>query len=54
MDFEPRRKRPWPPWQYITLIVLAILVAILVLRPLGSGLLNPFQAITGALSSQQR
>ena len=54
MEDEPRRKRPWQPWQYVTLIVLAILVAVLVLRPLGVELLNPFQAITSTLSGQQR
>jgi hypothetical protein len=54
MDFEPRRKGPWQPWQYITLVVIAILLAILLLRPLGVGLVNPFQAITSALSGQQR
>jgi hypothetical protein len=54
MDDEPRRKRPWQPWQYITLIVLAILVAVFVLRPLGQQVVNPFSAITSALSGQQR
>ncbi|HEX4138905.1 MAG TPA: hypothetical protein VHY09_01045 [Candidatus Methylacidiphilales bacterium] len=54
MDDEPRRKGPWQPWQYIALIVIAILVAILLLRPLSSGLVSPFQAITSALSGQQR
>jgi hypothetical protein len=54
MDDEPRRKRPWQPWQYITLIVLAILAAVLVLRPLSVGTLSPFQAITSALSGQQK
>jgi hypothetical protein len=54
MSNEPRRKSPWEPWQYITLIAIAILVAILVLRPLSSGLVNPFQAITSALSGQQK
>jgi len=54
MDDEPRPKRPWQPWQYITLIVLAILVAVFVLRPVGTMLLSPFQAITGALSGQQK
>jgi hypothetical protein len=54
MDIEPRRKGPWQPWHYIVLIVLAILVAICVLRPLGQGLVTPFQAITTALSGQPR
>ena len=38
----------------ITLIVLAILVAVLVLRPLSLGVVSPFQAITSALSGQQK
>jgi hypothetical protein len=54
MDDEPRRKRPWQPWQYLALIVIAVLAAVLLLRPLGSGLVSPFQAITSALSGQQR
>jgi len=54
MDNEPRGRRPWQPWQYITLVVLAVLVAVLVLRPVGAMLLSPFQAITGALSGQQK
>ena len=54
MDEEPRRKGPWQPWQYVALVVIAILVAFLLLRPLGSGMVSPFQAITSSLSSQQR
>ena len=54
MDEGPRRKGPWQPWQYITLVVIAILVAFLLLRPLSSGLVSPFQAITSSLSNQQR
>ena len=54
MEDEPRPKRPWQPWQYVMLIVLAILVAVVVLRPLGVEVLNPFSAITSALSGQQK
>jgi hypothetical protein len=54
MDEEPRRKRPWSPWQYVTLVVMALVVAVLFLWPLGQRVLSPFQAITSSLSGQKR
>ena len=46
MDDEPRRKRPWSPWQYIVLVVFAILVAVFVVRPIGILIMSVFQRLT--------
>ena len=54
MDEDPKSKRRWGSTGYIVLIVLAILIAVFIIRPLGQGLVNPFQSITSALSGQQR
>ncbi len=54
MDIEPRRKRPWSPWQYVVLVVIAFLIAVFCLVPLGHWVTSPFQAISSALSGQQR
>ena len=54
-DQDPwKPKRRWGNVGYIVLIVIAILIAVCVLRPLGQSLTNPFQVITGALSGQKR
>ena len=54
MDEDPKFKRRWGSTGYIVLIVIAVLLAVFILRPLGQGLTNPFQAITTALSGQPR
>jgi hypothetical protein len=54
MEIEPRRKRPWSPWQYMVLVVIALLIAVFCLGPLGRLVISPFQAISSALSGQQR
>ncbi len=54
MDDDSKSKRRWSSTGYIVLIVIAILIAVFIIRPLGQGLTNPFQAITSALGGQQR
>ncbi len=44
----PRRKRPWSPWQYLTLVVIAILIAVFVLRPVGLEIMGVFQRLPDA------
>jgi hypothetical protein len=53
-DETKRQKRRWGSVGYIVLIVIAILIAVFVLRPLSQGAMSPFQAITSALSGQQK
>jgi len=48
MDDEPRGKSPWKPWQYIVLVVIAILVAVFVVRPIGVQIMGVFQRLTDA------
>jgi hypothetical protein len=51
MDDEPNRKRPWSPWQYIVLIVIAILLAVFVIRPIGLQIAGVFQRLTDAFQN---
>ncbi len=51
MDDEPKRKRPWSPWQYLTLIVIAILLVVFVVRPIGQQVTGVFQRLTDALKN---
>jgi ABC-type Fe3+ transport system permease subunit len=51
---SPRRKRPWSPWQYLTLIVIAILIAVFVVRPVGMQITSVFQTLTDAFANQKR
>jgi hypothetical protein len=51
MDDDPKSKRRWGSTGYIVLIVIAVLIAVCILRPLGQSLTNPFQAIGSALSA---
>jgi hypothetical protein len=51
---EPKPKRPWSPWQYVALIVLAMLFAALVLRPIAVQITSVFQTLTDAFAHQQR
>ena len=45
---EPKRKRPWSPWQYLTLIVIAIVMGVFVIRPVGLEIAGVFQRLTDA------
>jgi hypothetical protein len=49
-DDEPKRKRPWNPWQYIILAVIAILIAVFMLRPIGVEITSVFQRLTDAFN----
>jgi hypothetical protein len=48
---EPSRKRPRSPWQYIVLIVIAILIAVFVIRPIGLQITGVFQRLTDAFQT---
>jgi len=48
----PRRKGPWRLWQYLTLIVIAILIAVFVIRPVGLRITSVFQTLTDAFAHQ--
>ena len=50
----PRRKSPWSPWQYLTLAVIAILIAVFVIRPVGLQITSVFQTLTDAFANQKR
>jgi hypothetical protein len=52
-NFEdnPRRKRPWSPWQYLVLAVVAILIAVFVVRPIGLQIVGVFQRLTDAFQN---
>ncbi len=50
-DDQPQRKRPWSPWQYVILAVVAILIAVFVLRPVGLEITSVFQRLTDAFKN---
>ena len=53
MDPDPwKPKRRWGSAGYLVLIVVAILVAVFILRPLGQALTAPFWQITNALGGK--
>ena len=54
LDDNPKRKRPWSPWQYLVLVVVAILIAVFVVRPIGLQITSVFQTLTDAFAHQQR
>jgi hypothetical protein len=45
---DPKPKRPWSPWQYIVLVVIAMLIAVFVVRPIGLEIAGVFQRLTDA------
>lgn len=53
-DDEPKPKRPWSPWQYVALVVMAMLFAVFVLRPIALQITSVFQTLTDAFAHQQR
>jgi hypothetical protein len=48
---DPKPKRPWSPFQYIVLIVIAILIAVFVVRPIGLEITGVFQRLIDAFST---
>jgi hypothetical protein len=54
LDEDPKPKRPRSPWQYVTLVVLAMLVAVFILRPVARQITSVFQTLTDAFAHQQR
>jgi len=45
---EDKPKHPWSPWQYIVLVVIAMLIAVFVVRPIGLEIAGVFQRLTDA------
>jgi len=51
LENDPRRKRPWSPLHYIVLVVIVILIAVFVVRPIGLQIAGVFQRLTDAFQN---
>ena len=51
LDGDPKPKGPWSPWQYVVLIVIAILIAVFVVRPIGLQITGVFQRLPDAIQT---
>ena len=50
IDGKP--KRPWTGFDYLVLLVLALIVAVFVLRPIGLQIRDVFQTLTNAFQNK--
>lgn len=48
---DPTPKRPRSPVGYIVLVVIAVLIAVFVVRPIGQQITGVFQRLTNAFSN---
>ena len=48
---KDKPKRPWSGFGYLVLVVIAILVAYFIVRPIGQEVASVFQTLTNAFSN---
>jgi len=51
MPEEKKPHRPWKGFQYLVLVVIAVLVAVFVIWPIGNEVRSVFQRLTDAFAN---